>query len=123
MALATGISHAALIVRDVERAKDFYVNFLGLREIPRPERIKIPGAWLVCENGHQVHLIGDANAQNVSGVTSNYRPHLALHVEDINLVVEKIKERGIPYRLGEVDGAYTATIDDPDGNSIELTTR
>jgi catechol 2,3-dioxygenase-like lactoylglutathione lyase family enzyme len=125
MAIATGISHAALVVTDVERAKDFYVNFLGLREIPRPARVvgRIPGAWLECESGHQVHLIGDADAKGIGDTSNRYRPHLALHVDDFDGSLKALDERGITYRAGELDGARTASFDDPDGNSIELTTR
>ena len=125
MAIATGISHAAIIVTDVERAKEFYVNFLGLQEIPRPARVigRIPGAWLQTEAGHQVHLIGVSSADELPKSQGMYRPHLALHVEDIDATRAALDARGIQYRVGEVDGAHTASFDDPDGNSVELTTR
>ena len=47
--------HAAIRVTDVERARNFYMNVLGFRQIQRPS-VDRPGAWLSLGNA-QVHLI------------------------------------------------------------------
>jgi len=53
----TSLHHLALTVTDLERSRRFYLEILGLREIPRPP-FSFPGAWFaVGENGQQLHLI------------------------------------------------------------------
>ena len=38
------IHHLALLVSNLDRAKEFYGSVLGLQEMPRP-KFHIPGAW------------------------------------------------------------------------------
>ncbi|HEV7687059.1 MAG TPA: VOC family protein, partial [Acidimicrobiia bacterium] len=38
------LDHVSIIVTDVERAKRFYAQVLGLAEIPRPQSFDFPGA-------------------------------------------------------------------------------
>ena len=38
-----GISHAALLVSDVEESCRFYGGVLGMEEVPRPEQLSVPG--------------------------------------------------------------------------------
>jgi catechol-2,3-dioxygenase len=38
--------HVALLIKNVERSRQFYTQVLGIRVIPRPESFHFPGAWL-----------------------------------------------------------------------------
>ena len=44
-ATAERIDHVAIIVTDLERARQFYSGVLGLREVARPESFDFIGAW------------------------------------------------------------------------------
>ena len=54
------IRHTGVPVMDVDKAREFYGDVLGFKEIPRPEIKGIPGIWYEC-NGTQVHIIGQRN--------------------------------------------------------------
>ncbi len=49
------LNHVAITVTDNARATRFYVDVLGLKELPRPD-FGIPGAWLATETG-MIHLV------------------------------------------------------------------
>lgn len=38
------LNHIGLLVSDLDRARNFYTNILGFKEIERPEFL-IPGVW------------------------------------------------------------------------------
>ncbi len=48
--------------------------------------------------------------------------HFGIHVDDVNAVVSRLKERGIsvgtPRTIGS--GSLTVSVTDPDGNRLEL---
>jgi catechol 2,3-dioxygenase-like lactoylglutathione lyase family enzyme len=48
------LAHVAISVLDLERARTFYVDVLGLEAVPRPE-FSVPGAWLTTGAG-MIHL-------------------------------------------------------------------
>ena len=51
------LDHVSIIVTDVDRARAFYADVLGLTEIPRPKSFDFPGAWF--QVGPEViHLLG-----------------------------------------------------------------
>ena len=49
------IDHIALLISDLERARIFYGDILGLEEINRPE-FRIPGIWYQLGE-YQLHLM------------------------------------------------------------------
>jgi catechol 2,3-dioxygenase-like lactoylglutathione lyase family enzyme len=57
------LDHAALMVSDPEAARAFYVEVLGLEEVPRPPTFTFPGLWLTI-GAHQLHLVGEAEPVN-----------------------------------------------------------
>src|SRR5437660_3093429 len=52
------LDHVALLVKDVERSRRFYVQLLGMEEHPRPSNFDFPGAWLR-KGSAEIHLIGE----------------------------------------------------------------
>lgn len=52
-----GLHHVTLLVRDLERARVFYEDSLGLTPIPRPS-FPFPGAWYGLGE-ESLHLIVD----------------------------------------------------------------
>jgi catechol 2,3-dioxygenase-like lactoylglutathione lyase family enzyme len=43
--MINSINHVAVIVTDVDRAKDFYQRILGLEKIPRPKIVFPANGW------------------------------------------------------------------------------
>jgi glyoxylase I family protein len=110
--------HAAVRVTDVPRAREFYVNVLGFKELPRPD-VPNPGAWLALGDV-QVHLVNGpvSNGPDPSMAT---RPHIAIVMDDFNSVSAELDRHGIKHKviMGSVAGSIVA-LTDPDGNAIEL---
>lgn len=114
------VRHTGIRISDVDKAKDFYGQILGMNELPRPE-LPVPGAWYEC-NGVQLHLIGESEAMRGPGVG----PHIALQVEDLEQAKKELEARGIPFKELKPPPAMRANpvvfIHDPDGNVVELRT-
>lgn len=109
-----GVHHVSLNVADVETARRFYVEVLGLEEIPRPA-FPFPGAWLR-SGAQEVHLIAEADHRAPEG------QHFAFRVADVDAAAAELAARGV--RVGgpiDVPGAgRQAFLRDPSGNLIEL---
>ena len=109
-----GVHHVSLNVEDVETARRFYVEVLGLEEIPRPP-FPFPGAWLR-SGGQEIHLIAEANHRAPEG------QHFAFRVADLGAAAAELAALGV--KVGgpiDVPGAgRQAFLRDPSGNLIEL---
>lgn len=108
-----GLHHVSVTVRANGAARDFYVDLLGLVELPRPD-FGFPGSWLGTPDGRQVHLIeGDAAPSSGN--------HVAFAVPDAAAAVAALRAAGL-----EVDdpfdgpGGRQVFLTDPSGNLIEL---
>lgn len=120
---ATGFHHCSLIVADTGRALQFYRDILGLPvDESRPEMV-FAGAWLTIGDG-QIHLMELPNPDPVDG-----RPehggrdrHLALSVENLDVLVRKLEEAGIACTRSQ-SGRAALFCRDFDGNAIELIER
>ena len=116
------LHHASVAVTDLARARHFYGEVLGLREIPRPN-FPVAGAWYEVGDRH-VHLI-------VFPDTQMHRPrrdidvretHFALRVADYQETMAHLREHGVEVldRYDNVTDWAQVYILDPDGNIIEL---
>ncbi len=110
-----GVHHVSLNVTDVEATKDFYVDVLGFTVDPRPD-FSFPGYWLGMADRRQVHLIGGAT------VPENHGQHFALHVLDLDAVVDELRSRDIEVSDPKTlpTGARQAFAEDPSGNMVEF---
>lgn len=109
-------SHTAVRISDADRAKSFYENVLGLKQLPRPN-FRFGGAWYGVGN-NQIHLI---SSEKREGGINPLGPHLALDVEDFDEAKRTLDEMGIEYLEAPTNMAGRQLwILDPDGNTIEL---
>jgi catechol 2,3-dioxygenase-like lactoylglutathione lyase family enzyme len=98
-----------------DEARSFYVNVLGLAEVPKPESLRERGGVWFRSGSAEVHL----------GVEEEFRParkaHPAFLVENLAWMVKRCEEAGCSVKRDELllgyDRIYVA---DPFGNRIEL---
>ncbi|MBO7748934.1 VOC family protein [Paenibacillus sp. MWE-103] len=117
-----GIHHVSLIVTDLERAKRFYEDVIGLREIPRPA-FDFPGAWYgIGEGGQQLHLIVHPGETLRGGGIDTRDGHFAIRVADFDETIAWLSEHGIEHRhnRNSITGFAQIFLTDPDRNIIEL---
>ena len=96
------------------QAITFYQGLLGIRHVPKPERLaKRGGCWFESPDGAvKVHL----------GVEADFRParkaHPALLVEDLAALGDRLRHAG--HAVTDDGNADQLYVDDPFGNRIEL---
>jgi glyoxylase I family protein len=118
----SGYSHVSIAVTDLDAARTFYCDVLGLDEAPRPD-LGFPGMWLQV-GGLQLHFLPvDEMAPN-KGFT-----HFAVHVppEEFVATMVALESEGVTFvgkpssRVDFGQEVWQAFISDPAGNIIELT--
>ena len=111
------LHHVALCVHDLDRARAFYVDVLGLEPVHRPP-LPQPGAWLTV-GGHpdqMVHLMvtGEDPAETFQ--------HFALTCHDLGAAAEALAAHGYELSSPDIVEGYgrQAFVHDPEGNLVEL---
>ena len=119
--------HITLICTDLESTRRFYVDFLGLTEVPRPD-FKFPGLWFQIGNT-QIHATqtspeaGLAGWGDQGGTIVSRGHHLAFAVEDVAQTLETVTLHNV--RIASPlqqrpDGLKQLYLYDPDGHVVEL---
>ena len=112
--LWVGIDHVHLAtpVGAEDEARDFYVEVIGLVEVPKPaELAKRGGAWSEAGNV-RLHIGGEA------AFVSARKAHPALTISNL---VEFVDARSLDVDWNtEIEGLTRCHLDDPFGNRIEL---
>ena len=120
------IHHIAIIASDYNKAKDFYVNKLGLkinREVERKEREDF---IIFLDGGENIEIelfIEKNPLKRLTRPEARGLRHLAFRVDDIFKSVEELKKRGIEteeIRIDPLNGKYMTFFFDPDGLPLEL---
>jgi catechol 2,3-dioxygenase-like lactoylglutathione lyase family enzyme len=121
--------HVTLICADLEATRRFYVDFLGMKEVPRPA-FNFPGLWF--ETGSvQIHATeqsaeaGAAGWKAAGSITSRAH-HIAFAVDDVSKTLETVAAHSVriaspPQR--RPDGFQQLYVYDPDNHLIELVSR
>lgn len=87
------IHHVSLPVSDLERAKRFYTEVLGLEEVPRPS-FKFPGAWYQVGD-RRLHLIVGEHSTFRSGATpDSHDIHFAIRVASYRQAIDHLASKG-----------------------------
>lgn len=110
-----GVHHVSINVTDVEEARAFYTEVLGLSERSDRPDFGFPGAWLdVGAGGQQLHLIGAAAPPNLG-------QHFAMRVADLPATVAELRAGGVEVTdPSPVGPGHQAFLRDPSGNAVEL---
>ena len=120
----TGLAHIGILVEDVEKSKDFYLNTLRFdlkAEHELPNGVKL----VFCDAGScQIELVWmPAHVSKPEGVVS----HIAIECEDIEGWVEELRAKGVKFESENIGvmaellgGAKNIFLAGPDGERIEL---
>ena len=123
--------HVALVVENVEHSRQFYIQVLGMQEVPRPQNFDFPGAWLQTTD-FLIHLIGEdvegRSRQLNSGYTASelavgHATHIAFEVNDLEEAMLHLHAQGVEIAGGprpRGDGVQQLYFLDPDGYVIEF---
>ncbi|MBQ8590515.1 MAG: VOC family protein [Firmicutes bacterium] len=117
--------HVAIIVSDIEKAKEFYVTKLGfdiLHDMYRPEqddyRLDVKQGTL------RLEIFGKKNApKRVTNPEALGLRHLAFYVGDVEQTAQELNRLGIetePIRIDPLSGQKCTFFRDPDDLPLEL---
>ena len=123
------IDHVTLIVKDLDRSRDFYVGLLGMDEVTRPG-FSFPGSWFQA-GPSQIHLILEHDQSSPAGLprpskeagAATRTHHFAFEVDDAYAAADALRAQGIEFMCEpklRPDGYVQTFISDPDGHSVEL---
>ncbi len=112
-----GIHHVSINVVNVDEARVFYVDKLGLEILDRPE-LGFPGYWLKAGE-QEIHLIGIDSGRPVR------EQHFALYVDDVDETIATLTALDIKVSKPNIttDICRAVFIHDPSGNMIEINER
>ena len=117
--MVTGVNHVQINVpfAALEAAREFYLGFLGLKEIHRPDVFKNPGIWMNAGT-FEVHIGLE------DGIDRKTRAHVAFEVADLSEWRRKIVAKG--WKIEEqpkIPNYERFHFRDPFGNNLELIQR
>jgi catechol 2,3-dioxygenase-like lactoylglutathione lyase family enzyme len=121
------VDHVTVVVHDLEATHNFYVGFLGMQSVPRPN-FSFEGAWFQA-GATLVHVIMEHHQSGPAGRAPiiPYAPgrtwHFAFLVDDGPAAYEVALKQNIPISVPpktRPDGAYQFFVLDPDGHVVEL---
>jgi catechol 2,3-dioxygenase-like lactoylglutathione lyase family enzyme len=117
--MVIGVNHVQVNVPTdaLHAARDFYLGFMGFREIERPATFTSKGIWMNA-GSFEVHIGLE------DGVDRKTRAHIAYQVTDISAWREKVRAQGWTIQEQPViPGHDRFQFRDPFGNNIELIQR
>lgn len=120
------VHHIAIIVSDIEKAREFYINKLGfevVRENYRKERDDWKLDFRVDEHT-ELEIFAEKNPpKRVNRPEACGLRHLAFRVESVEETVKELAEMGIecePIRTDSFTGEKMTFFLDPDGLPLEI---
>ena len=112
------VQHAQITIPkgEEEKAREFYCNFLGLREISKPESLQNRGGFWIGLNGFQIHIGTEDDFDR-----SLTKAHLAYEVEDLESWRKRLENRGITILEGiPIPNFSRFEFRDPFNNRVEF---
>lgn len=114
--MVIGVNHVQVNVPSdgLERAREFYLGFLGLREVPRPAVFVSKGIWMNA-GAFEIHIGTEDNVERKT------RAHIAYQVDDIQAWRKKITDKGWTItEQPKIPNYERFHFRDPFGNNLEL---
>lgn len=122
----SSIHHIAIIVSDIEKAREFYVEKLGF-EVVRESYRKERDDWkldLRVDEHTELEIFAEKNPpKRVNRLEACGLRHMAFRVESVEETVKELAEMGVecePIRTDSFTGEKMTFFLDPDGLPLEL---
>jgi catechol 2,3-dioxygenase-like lactoylglutathione lyase family enzyme len=115
-----GIHHVQVTVPrgELERAREFYLGFLGLAEVEKPPALRARGGFWAQVGAHQLHVNEEDERM------ASRRAHVAYLVDDLEAWRARVAAAGFPVKNGEdIPGHRRFELRDPFGNRVEFLQR
>jgi glyoxylase I family protein len=109
--------HSAILVSDIDRARKFYGDILGLKEKPRPS-FDFDGAWYDLGES-ELHLMVTTERLPPAESRPERDFHVAFMIDDYEATVRALNAASVSFKEGGY-GIKQLFVSDPDGNLIEL---
>ncbi len=121
--LITRVDFVNVPTTDLERARKFYGETLGLEASQVYQRGDSPAMGAEFEAGNLTLAVVDVNALNIE-FRSNVVP-IAFHVDDVDAARGELEQRGVEFGPPTLDTGvcHMAFFKDPDGNALMLHSR
>jgi catechol 2,3-dioxygenase-like lactoylglutathione lyase family enzyme len=97
------LDHATIVTADLDTARRFFVDIVGLTQGPRPP-FSVDGYWLYANGRPLIHLI-HATAPAVAGRTAPRIDHIAFRLESADewqSLLQRLHAANMPYQRAEV---------------------
>lgn len=119
------IHHIAIIGSDYQKSKHFYVDLLGFKIIRENHRKERDDYKIDLSNGNiEIELFIIKNApKRLSYPEALGLRHLAFYVEDVEVMVKQLNQKGIktePIRIDDYTHKKMTFFFDPDGLPLEI---
>jgi catechol 2,3-dioxygenase-like lactoylglutathione lyase family enzyme len=117
--IVTGVDYVGIPSNDLEKARDFYENVLGLEPSSVWQRPGEDAVGAEFETGTVTIALINCPGLNIP-FQANPAP-LALHVEDVAAARAELESRGVTF-ADDIDSGvcHMANFRDPDGNALML---
>ena len=112
------VNHVTYNVVDKEKARRFWVEVLGVKQIPKQVDVEHI-IWLQLPSGAMVHLVETPEGPSPPS------HHGAFEVDDIDAAARVVQQKGIETTdiTTRNDGQRVFFLNDPEGNRIEICTK
>ena len=112
------VNHVTYNVVDKEKATKFWVDVLGVKQIPKQVDAEHV-IWLQLPSGAMVHIVETPEGPSTPS------HHGAFEVDDIDAAARVVQQKGI--QITDIttrnDGQRVFFLNDPEGNRIEICTK
>ena len=115
-----GLHHCALLVSDVEKSKQFYMEVLGFSDVSHLRNLPYPGFYFQVGRD-QVHVMGLPNPDPIEGRPSHggRDRHTAVNVNNIDNLRLRLESKSVEYTMSS-SGRRAIFCRDYDGNAFEF---
>lgn len=113
--------HATILVQDLDTARRFYEQVLGLTPSPARPEMSFSGVWYDLAPQQQMHLMQLPNPEAglQRPLNGGRDRHIAFAVDNLTSLADKLAGSGIAYNLSQT-GRRALFCRDPDDNALEF---